>query len=103
MLYDLICGVQKKLMGALFGLNKLYIQHPSFKWMHKYDELFKIKPSNMDERFTKILIGDVSRSVEELELLIKEVFMLAEKHYPHLEFLSSYKEKMDFVRPENSL
>jgi predicted nucleotidyltransferase len=100
MLYDLIGSVQRKLMGTLFGLNKLYIHHPSFKWMHQYSELFNIKPENLDERFTEILIGDVNNSVQKLELLIKDVFALVEEHYPHLEFLESYKEKMAFIRPE---
>ncbi|MFE1245439.1 DUF4037 domain-containing protein [Fictibacillus sp. NPDC058756] len=103
MLYDLLGSVQKKLMGVLFGLNKLYIHHPSFKWMHKYSEIFNIKPENMDERFSAIFIGDVHNSVQELELLIHEVFLLVEKHNPHLEFLESYKEKMAFVRPVNDV
>jgi Domain of unknown function (DUF4037) len=103
MLYDLMGAVQKKLMGVLFGLNKLYIHHPSFKWMHKYSEIFTIKPENMDERFSAIYLEDVHNSVQDLELLIQEVFLLVEEHYPHLPFLNEYKEKMDFVRPENKV
>lgn len=101
MLYDLMGSVQKKLMGTLFGLNKLYIHHPSFKWMHKYSDIFKIKPENMNGRFSAVFIGDVHNSVQELEHLIQEVFHLVEQHYPHLPFLEDYKEKMAFVRPEN--
>ncbi|MET3729545.1 hypothetical protein ABID52_003126 [Fictibacillus halophilus] len=101
MLYDLMVGVQKKLLGTLFGLNKLYIHHPSFKWMHKYSEIFTIKPENLDERLSRILIQNVHETLKELELLIQEVFNLVEKHYPDLPFLAAYKEKMSFVRPEN--
>ncbi|MED1864883.1 DUF4037 domain-containing protein [Fictibacillus nanhaiensis] len=101
MLYDLMVGVQKKLLGTLFGLNKLYIHHPSFKWMHKYSELFTLKPDSLDERLSRILIQDVHESIKELELLIQEVFNLVEKHYPDLPFLTVYKGKMSFVRPEN--
>lgn len=101
MLYDLMVGVQKKLLGTLFGMNKLYIHHPSFKWMHKYSEIFTIKPVYLDERLSRILIQDVHESIKELELLIREVFNLVEKHYPNLPFLPDYKEKMSFVRPEN--
>ncbi|OOE12797.1 DUF4037 domain-containing protein [Fictibacillus arsenicus] len=103
MLYDLMGAVQKKLMGVLFGLNKLYIHHPSFKWIHKYSEIFTIKPQNMDERFAAIFLGDVHNSVQDLELLTQEVFLLVEEHFPHLPFLNEYKEKMDFVRPENKV
>ncbi len=101
MLYDLMVGVQKKLLGTLFGLNKLYIHHPSFKWMHKYSEIFTIKPENLDERLSRILIQNVHETLKELELLIQEVFNLVEKHYPDLPFLAAYKKKMSFVRPEN--
>jgi hypothetical protein len=103
MLYDLMGAVQKKLMGTLFGLNKLYIHHPSFKWIHKYSEIFTIQPKNMDERFSAIFLGDVHHSVQDLEHLIQEVFLLVEKHYPHLPFLVEYREKMNFVRPENKV
>jgi Domain of unknown function (DUF4037) len=103
MLYDLMGAVQKKLMGTLFGLNKLYIHHPSFKWIHKYSEIFTIKPKNMDERFSAIFLGDVHHSVQDLEHLIQEVFLLVEKHYPHLPFLVEFREKMNFVRPENKV
>lgn len=103
MLYDLMITVQQKLMGTLFGLNKLYIHHPSFKWMHKYSDIFTIKPENLSERMSNILTGDVHKSITELECLIKEVFILVEEHAPHLPFLDDYKEKMEFVRPENKV
>lgn len=103
MLYDLMSGVQKKLLGTLFGLNKLYIHHPSFKWMHKYSEIFTIKPENLDDRLSAILIGDVQKSIQDLERLIEDVFLLVETRYPYLSFLDTYKRKMAFVRPENSI
>ncbi|MDR7071368.1 DUF4037 domain-containing protein [Fictibacillus barbaricus] len=103
MLYDLMGSVQKKLMGTLFGLNNLFIHHPSFKWMHACIELFKIKPKNLDERFTKILIGDPNESIGELEQLVEEVFVLVEQQYPHLPFLDTYKEKLQFVRPQQEV
>ncbi|MDM5317524.1 DUF4037 domain-containing protein [Fictibacillus sp. b24] len=103
MLYDLMSGVQKKLLGTLFALNKLYIHHPSFKWMHKYSEIFVIKPENLNQRLSAILTGDVQKSIQKLEQLIEEVFQLVEKHYPNLPFLDTNKEKMAFVRPKNMI
>ncbi|MFG6496479.1 DUF4037 domain-containing protein [Fictibacillus sp. UD] len=103
MLYDLMSGVQKKLLGTLFALNKLYIHHPSFKWMHKYSEIFVTKPENLNQRLSAILTGDVQESIQKLEQLIEEVFQLVEKHYPNLPFLDTYKEKMAFVRPKNMI
>jgi hypothetical protein len=32
MLYDVICEVQRNIFGVLFGLNKMYVHHPAFKW-----------------------------------------------------------------------
>jgi hypothetical protein len=54
----------------------------------------------LDERFIKILIGDPNESIGELERLVEEVFVLVERQYPYLPFLDTYKEKLQFVRPQ---
>jgi hypothetical protein len=102
MLYEVICSVEKKLLGVLFGLNRLYVHHPAFKWMHHAIDMMKIKPDNLDKRFSQILAGDMNKSIQELELLIEEVLTLVEVHYPHIN-TEKYKKKASFVRPENIL
>lgn len=91
MLYDVICEVQKNIFGALFGLNKMYVHHPEFKWMPFNIERMTIKPKNFPERMTNILMGNPENSIKDLELLIEEVLILAEKQIPELDLYEQRK------------
>ncbi|WP_459501333.1 DUF4037 domain-containing protein [Bacillus sp. C1] len=84
MLYDVICEVQRDIFGVLFGLNKLYVHHPAFKWMFYNIERMKVKPENLYERLTDTLLGNPEYSVKELELLIQEVAHLVHIYVPKL-------------------
>ena len=57
MLYDVICEVQRNIFGVLFGLNKMYVHHPAFKWMPNNVERMAIKPEKLYERMADTLIG----------------------------------------------
>ncbi len=92
MLYDVICEVEKNIFGALFGLNKMYVHHPAFKWMPFNIERMKIKPANLYERMTNILIGHPENSINELELLIEEVLVLAGKQISELDLCEQRKQ-----------
>ena len=58
MLYDVICEVQRNIFGVLFGLNKMYVHHPAFKWMPNNVERMTIKPEKLYERMADTLIGN---------------------------------------------
>ena len=60
MLYDVICEVQRNIFGVLFGLNRMYVHHPAFKWMPNNVERMSIKPDNLYERMANTLIGNRS-------------------------------------------
>ncbi|MFC0271471.1 DUF4037 domain-containing protein [Metabacillus herbersteinensis] len=100
MLYEVICSVQQKLMATLLGLNKLYVHHPAFKWMHHTIYSIDIKPKNLDKRLTNILVGDVNESITELEMLVEEVQSLVKLYFPHIE-IDEYVQRANFLRPEN--
>ncbi|WP_281975378.1 DUF4037 domain-containing protein [Halobacillus litoralis] len=97
MLYDVICGVQKKLFGVLFGLNRMYIHHPLFKWMGNNIQQMEIKPENSHNRMSDILIGDPKRGVRELEGLIDEVIGLIRENHPELD-ISEQKKNIGYVK-----
>ncbi|MDA1777086.1 MULTISPECIES: DUF4037 domain-containing protein [unclassified Bacillus cereus group] len=84
MLYDVICEAQRNIFGVLFGLNKMYVHHPAFKWMPYNVERMIIKPKNLYERMANTLIGKPEYSVQELEVLIEELLQLVEHHAPEL-------------------
>ncbi|MDZ5607816.1 DUF4037 domain-containing protein [Bacillus pseudomycoides] len=91
MLYDVICEVQRDLFGVLFGLNKIYVHHPSFKWMSYNTERMNMKPTNLYERMTNILIGNPERSVRELEILVQEVLELVRTYAPECNIAEQQK------------
>ncbi|MGE8207308.1 DUF4037 domain-containing protein [Heyndrickxia sp. NPDC080065] len=97
MLYDVICGVQKQLLGALFGINQMYVHHPAFKWLQFNIEQMRIKPINLHDRMANILIGDPENSVKEFEVLIEEVLVLVEKHFPELN-IDEQKKYIGFAK-----
>ncbi|WP_085520610.1 DUF4037 domain-containing protein [Tuberibacillus sp. Marseille-P3662] len=97
MLYDVICDVQKKLFGVLFGLNRMYVHHPVFKWMQFNIERMTIKPESLDDRITRILTGEPQDSVAELETLVNEVIVLVEKYIPELD-ISEQKKHIEFAK-----
>jgi Domain of unknown function (DUF4037) len=97
MLYSVICEVQKKLLGVLFGLNNMYVHHPSFKWMKNSIDIMEVKPHNLYERMTNILSGNPVNSVKELADLIQETVDLAEKHYPQL-ISNEHKRRLAYLK-----
>ncbi|KEK26179.1 DUF4037 domain-containing protein [Bacillus gaemokensis] len=92
MLCDVMCEVQKNVFGVLFGLNKMYVHHPAFKWMPFNIERMTIKPENLYERMTNILMGNPEDSVRDLEVLIEEVLILADTHIPELDLCEQKKQ-----------
>ncbi|MGS0477995.1 DUF4037 domain-containing protein [Bacillus mycoides] len=91
MLYDVICEVQRNIFGVLFGMNRMYVHHPAFKWMPDNVERMSIKPENLYERLANTLIGEPEYSVQELEVLIEEVLHLVEQYAPKLNIVEQQK------------
>lgn len=91
MLYDVICEAQRNIFGVLFGLNRMYVHHPAFKWMPNNVDRMSIKPENLYERMANALIGKPEYSVQELEVLIQEVLQLVEHHAPELHIAEQQK------------
>ena len=101
MLYKVIVSVQTNLMGILFGLNRIYVHHPAFKWQKHSLEAMKIVPNNAFNRFKSILLTHPKESVSELEEIIQEVYELIRTEYPSLD-LSEVIDKSLSLRPKNN-
>lgn len=98
MLYDVICEVQRNIFGVLFGLNKMYVHHPAFKWMPNNVERMTIKPEKLYERMADTLIGNPEKSVQELELLIEEVLQQVHTYAPGVNVDEQEKSIFYFVK-----
>ncbi|ELK45982.1 DUF4037 domain-containing protein [Halobacillus sp. BAB-2008] len=79
MFYDLVTFVQKKLMGVLFGMNRMYVQHPSFKWMVWNIDRMEEKPDRFGERMSTLISKDPADTLADLEALVEEVRALVSK------------------------
>jgi len=101
MLYKVIVSVQTNIMGILFGINRLYVHHPAFKWQKHSLENMKIAPKNLSNRLTSILLGHPKNSVRELEVITQEIYQLIQSEYPTID-LSNVIDKSLFLRPKNN-
>ncbi|TLS35857.1 DUF4037 domain-containing protein [Pseudalkalibacillus caeni] len=101
MLYEIVCDTQRKVLGALFGINKMYVHHPAFKWLDHVVQCMEVKPRDLYNRLSGVLLdGDPKKGILELEEIIQEVFELAEEKFPSLN-IDELKKRADFVRPEH--
>ncbi|GKV57252.1 hypothetical protein NCCP2222_31990 [Sporosarcina sp. NCCP-2222] len=100
MLYKVIVSVQEKIMGILFGLNRVYVHHPAYKWQKKSLENMTVVPENVVSRLTSILLEHPEKGIRELEVMIGEIFDLIQKEYPDMD-VTEVREKTLFLRPEN--
>ncbi len=101
MLYKVIVSVQTNLMGILFGLNRIYVNHPAFKWQKHSLEAMKVAPPNVVNRLTSILLNHPKEIVSELEEIIQEVYELIRLEYPSID-LTEVIDKSLFLRPRNN-
>ncbi|SDJ09411.1 DUF4037 domain-containing protein [Salimicrobium halophilum] len=97
MYYTVLCDVENKLFGVLFGLNHMYVHHPLFKWMAHSISQMTIKPDKLHERMAGVLTENPENSVKELEALVGEVMELVEEHIPHLN-IRGQKEDLGFTK-----
>ncbi|MBM7619866.1 hypothetical protein JOC95_001718 [Bacillus tianshenii] len=99
MLYQVMVSVQSKLMGAMFGLNRMYVHHPAYKWQRKSLGRMSVLPDGFTERMEEVLVLHPVEGLRVLEGIIRDVFALLEREIPSMEMeIRTYKEKSVFVR-----
>ncbi|CAG9622389.1 DUF4037 domain-containing protein [Sutcliffiella rhizosphaerae] len=74
-----------KLMGVLFGLNKMYVHHPSFKWLSNKEKEFTVKPENFVARINQFLLSNQEQALKELEDLFADVIRLVHQYHLDLD------------------
>ncbi|QTM98218.1 DUF4037 domain-containing protein [Sediminibacillus dalangtanensis] len=99
MLYKVITSVQSNIMGMLFGLNRLYVHHPAFKWQKRTLERMKIAPKNISRILPSVFIAPPEESIRELEGVLQEIYGLIQRTHPEID-LTSVMERIRFLRPQ---
>ena len=100
MLYQTMTEVQANLMGILFGLNRQYIHHPSFKWQRQTLESMDTIPTDMVDRLDSLFLQKPEVAVNQLEAIIRDVYELIQKTLPQMD-VTKVMEKSLFLRPIN--
>ena len=100
MLYKVIVSAEEKIMGMLFGVNRLYVHHPAFKWQKNSLENMTIVPKDITSRLTSILMEHPEKGIRDVEMMIDQIYQLIQKEYPAMD-LSETVEKTLFIRPRN--
>ena len=101
MLYKVMTSVQINMMGILFGLNRLYVHHPAFKWQNHSLLKMTIAPMNISDRLTSVLLDHPKKGVKELEAMVQEIYDLIQSEFPTIE-LSKVNDKAQFLRPKQT-
>lgn len=75
LVFEHIANVQKNIFIILLALNKEYF--PTFKWMYKSLEGFKIKPDNVEQRFRDVFNYSIKEAFENtLAIMFETLYMI---------------------------
>ena len=85
-LYDIFIRVEQQVLGALLGLNRLYMPTPDYtKRMDEMIEAMQVKPVNLSERLKRAFRIPPQDGVDLLKGIILEVMDLVEAHMPNFD------------------
>lgn len=84
-LHELLCRIEGAILGILLGVNGIYAQSVTPKWIRRSIERFDIAPDNLANRFEHLLIGDANAAVHHAGQLIDETLALVERHVPDVD------------------
>jgi hypothetical protein len=82
-LYEIFVETGRQLLGALLGLNRIYVPAPGYlKSMDETIGLMAVKPADLSARLKRLFRIEPTAAVGELAALIEETLALAERHVP---------------------
>ncbi len=96
-LSHLIDGTLLQMMRLLYALNQTYLRSYNFKWLRYQSEKLTTKPQGMEARIEKLLSGSHVQAINELDMLLHEVFDLVTMHRPDID-VSQQKEALNYTR-----
>lgn len=85
LLYDIFCRVERQILGALLGLNGLYLPNPGFKSMGELIAEMSMTPPDLSTRLKQAFHLPPMQGVHHLHTLIEEVFKLVEANMPEFD------------------
>lgn len=82
LLFEHIANLQKNIFIILLALNKEYF--PTFKWMYKSLEGFKIKPDNAQQKFRDVFNYSIKEAYENTLAILFETIDMINNIYPEV-------------------
>jgi hypothetical protein len=89
MLHDVFCRMQQRILGALCGLNHIFVHHPNYKWQADLITQMSHKPAHLAERLQQVFLVSPAEGITILHELLQDTIALAASHLPHLDFSRS--------------
>ncbi len=91
MLHDVFCRMQQRILGALCGLNRIFMHHPNFKWQDDLINQMAMKPANLAERLKQVFLVTPAEGIDVLHALLMETIALVAAQMPNFEATRSYE------------
>jgi hypothetical protein len=77
--HELLSRAVRMVLGALHGLNRMYVANPSLKWEASSTANFVIAPADLQARLAQAWTGDLTTRLATVEALLLETVQLAER------------------------
>jgi hypothetical protein len=104
MLHDVFCRMQRRILGALCGLNRIFVHHPHYKWQDDLICQMFFKPAKLAARLKQVFLVDPPEGIALLHNLLEETIALVETNMPGIDVSRSYEAIRWQRRPlENAL
>lgn len=81
-LYDLICGVERRVLGVLLGLNRIYLPDPAFKRMDELIAEMRLTPADLSARLKAAFRLPPESGVATVHGVCEDTLTLVETHVP---------------------
>src|SRR5260370_23795135 len=72
-LADIFCQVERQVLGALLGLNRLYLPNPTFKGMDELIAEMRLAPSDLSSRLKHTFRLPPPEGVQQLHSIIEDI------------------------------
>jgi hypothetical protein len=92
-LYALICRAERQVLGALLGLNRLYLPNPHFKGTDELIAEMRLKPHDLSSRLKAVFRLPPRQGMLELHAICEEMITLVDEHMPAFD-TTEYRENL---------
>lgn len=84
-LHEVLCRIERAILGILLGVNAVYAPSAGPKWTRKLIERLAIALQDLARRMDRILTADAIDAVQNAGHLIDETLTLVERHLPDVD------------------